>query len=1007
MVLALPLLAWSAQDPQAEFAREALAAIAAGDDVRLGELVHERPYRARVLGHELLWEALRAGAGDTRPLAAAQRLARALEEAPADDVEIDVADVVARVRSLDAEERVRQRELDRAFFAATAALRGGDRSAVDREAGLAAEAAQELALPYLELRARRLQAEGLRNEPGFRDALLSVLELERALGLWTEEALDLATLAEVEVLEGRLVEAAGRLERAESLARRTRDPERAVELVARRGLVLANLGRFEAARELLTAAHAHFESGARGAEVAEVATLLGELAGGAGRYEEALARFAEAVRAARAAGDARREARATLRLAGTCSELGLVTEAEDALGRALAVLREHELVPELEHGLLARGLVELDAGRPREALDTFEALEPREGGGALYAEARRLSGAAHLLLGEAQAAEGAFRAALAAWSADPLKNAWARTGLGDALFLQGMRTEAEREYRTALEAAAGVSSLERGWRARVGLGRCAEAGGRNESALEHFTLAIEEIEALRDLLAAPALRARWLGNKLEPYQRGARLLARSGRLDEAYRWAEAAKARTLLEVAARPLAPQREIRGQDERRTSLARARLEAAESGARLLELQLGALPSTPASAGTREELVGRLRAARSEQASARLELELADPRGALLLGLSQAPGLGEAQAALRADERLLHYVIGGEFAALFVVSPYGARFVELGTDEGELQALVQRLLEPIERLRRGRLGLATLGFDVHAAEELERLLIKPVRAELAGCHTLWVVPEGPLRRLPFALLVRAREKRPVDPSRLFAQYAGCRFLIEDAAVGHLPSAGLLRASRPSGAETRACLVVADPEPRPRDALELARSATEARAVAAHLAPAPVRLLLGSEAGEARVKQALAGARVAHFATHGLLDDRRPAYSRLALAPGEGEDGWLHAYEIEELSLAAERVVLAACETLGQAGRGEGLLGLARSFLQAGARSVVASAWAVDDQATAELMQHYLAALAGGEEPVAALRSAQVALLRGPGRPGLLYLHPYFWGAFQHVGAR
>jgi CHAT domain-containing protein len=366
--------------------------------------------------------------------------------------------------------------------------------------------------------------------------------------------------------------------------------------------------------------------------------------------------------------------------------------------------------------------------------------------------------------------------------------------------------------------------------------------------------------------------------------------------------------------------------------------------------------------------------------------------------------------RAGLREEELLLEYLVGPEGCALIALCPAGARFVELAADEAGLAARIAELLDPIEELRSGRLDLATLGFDARAAEELHRLLLDPVRAELERCSRLWIVPDGPLRRLPFGLLVGAREKRPVDPARLFAQYEGCRFLVEERALAHLPSAGLIvagaRVGAAAGRDSSAldCLVLADPSPMPSGSVQLAWARAEARAVADGSAGG-VRLLLGPEASEQRFRELGPGARVLHLATHGQLDDRRPAFSRLALAPDEGQDGWLHAHEVEGLALGAERVVLSACETLGQAGNGEGLLGLSRAFLQAGARSVVAAAWPVDDQATAELMEHYRRALAAGETPIAALRTAQVALLRGPGREGMAYAHPYFWGAFQHLG--
>ena len=370
-----PTRAFAPQDEQARFAEEALAAVAVEDDVLLGALVREQPHRARLLGHELLWEALRAGSADARPLAAARRLAGVLEAERLAPVERDLGAAVARLATLDADQRARQRELDRAFFAAMAALARGERDAAGRDAALAAEGARALELPYLEMRARRLAAECLRNGDGLRDALLRVTELERALGLWSEEVADLEALAEVELQEGRLAEAEGRLERAAKLARGIGAEERAIELAGRRGAVLANLGRFEAAHELLSTALAHFEARGRAAEAVETSMLLGELASGAGDYEEALARFAGARRTARAAGDARGEARAATRLAGAHSELGRVADAEDALEGARALVQRADLALERKHWILARGLVQLDAGAARQALAALASLE--------------------------------------------------------------------------------------------------------------------------------------------------------------------------------------------------------------------------------------------------------------------------------------------------------------------------------------------------------------------------------------------------------------------------------------------------------------------------------------------------------------------------------------------------------------------------------------------------------------------------------------------------------
>lgn len=145
---------------------------------------------------------------------------------------------------------------------------------------------------------------------------------------------------------------------------------------------------------------------------------------------------------------------------------------------------------------------------------------------------------------------------------------------------------------------------------------------------------------------------------------------------------------------------------------------------------------------------------------------------------------------------------------------------------------------------------------------------------------------------------------------------------------------------------------------------------------------------------------------RVIHFATHGLLDSAHPELSGLALSmvdeSGQGQDGYLRLNEIYNLRLNADLVVLSACQTgLGKEIRGEGLIGLTRGFMYAGAPRVVASLWQVNDAATAELMKRfYRGMLKNGLRPAASLRAAQLELMARPA-----WRSPYFWSAFVIQG--
>ena len=145
---------------------------------------------------------------------------------------------------------------------------------------------------------------------------------------------------------------------------------------------------------------------------------------------------------------------------------------------------------------------------------------------------------------------------------------------------------------------------------------------------------------------------------------------------------------------------------------------------------------------------------------------------------------------------------------------------------------------------------------------------------------------------------------------------------------------------------------------------------------------------------------------RYVHFATHGFLNSTHPELSGVVLSmvdeSGAPQNGFLRAHELFNLHLPAELVVLSACQTgLGKEVRGEGLVGLTRGVMYAGARRVVVSLWNVSDEATAELMaRFYRGMLKEGQRPAAALRAAQVEMWKKK-----QWEQRYYWAAFMLQG--
>ena len=183
--------------------------------------------------------------------------------------------------------------------------------------------------------------------------------------------------------------------------------------------------------------------------------------------------------------------------------------------------------------------------------------------------------------------------------------------------------------------------------------------------------------------------------------------------------------------------------------------------------------------------------------------------------------------------------------------------------------------------------------------------------------------------------------------------------------------------------------------------------SRREAMAVASLVPAADVLVALDFEASRERaMSPAMAEYTIVHFATHSLLNHEHPELSGVVLSlvdeRGQAQNGFLRLQDIYNLRLPAEMVVLSACQTaMGKALAGEGLLGLARGFMYAGSRRVIASLWPVDEVATSELMdEFYRALLKERRRPGDALRKAQLVMASRQ-----RWRAPYYWAGFVIQG--
>lgn len=728
----------------------------------------------------------------------------------------------------------------------------------------------------------------------------------------------------------------------------------------------------------------------------------------AGRYREALEVHEAYLRLQRRRGDPRSEALALNELGIDYRHFGRFDDAAEAYREALAIYRDARNREGMAIVLYNLANVQLDMGRREEALallsrslEHAEAIDHTYGRGLLHnnlgklhleagnlADARRHLERARALhrnaglayggtvglthLGRLEQEEGRPDAARRA-----LLRGLARAdsaGLGrqraDALtLLSRVEREADRPDRAvryaeaALAAADSLRDPEARYEALVALGAAREAAG-GEGALAAYRRAVGLLESWRGRLALGDLRPGVTAPRLEAHEGAIRILLADGRAGEAFRMAESARARLLLDLLAdRPAAEPPATRVDSLRSALRNRYRqLRGADEAERpALEADLSRLAAAleAAEAGAGE---GSSRRGRS--------VRRARPVG---------PG-PVRERLLRPGIALLAYFWGERRVYGWRVSPDGIRVRELGPADS-MAATVGFL--------RSALRDPAAGIDWRpAARRLYDRLVAPLRP---GVGDLLVVPDGPLAALPFEVLPSGPgDRRPLGLLRR---------------VTYGPSASVLLAL--SGADaaeagpergTARALVLAGTEPPPGDdglpALPHARE--EARRVASTF---PSSTLLSGE--DATVERWLAADpgnhRYLHFATHARVDERWPGRSHLVLA-----DGPLDLPTIRELDLEADLVTLSGCETgLGPRVPGEGVLGLAHAFLSAGARGVLATLWRVRDPSAARFMEVFYRHLRERRTPAEALRAARRAFVESGGDDA----HPARWAPYVLVG--
>ncbi len=410
--------------------------------------------------------------------------------------------------------------------------------------------------------------------------------------------------------------------------------------------------------------------------------------------------------------------------------------------------------------------------------------------------------------------------------------------------------------------------------------------------------------------------------------------------------------------------------------------------------------------------------------------EIRRNNPRYSALVAPRTLSAAEVQKELLDPDTALIEYWLGSEHSYAWLVTQTIHRRVRAAGAGGHRECRATCLCGARRAQRGARANPCRSGRIVcrrrtrtfeNLSGELSRILLGPIKG-LGRWRSLWVVSDGALEYLPFAALpipgtreplvvtheierltsgsiiaemrdeIRARREAPLN----VAIIADPVFRADDERLHNL-------VSRQAGDPPRAAADV--------DLFNLPRlyfSRSEADAITA-VGNGKSREILGFDASRAEVmRQTLRDFRVVHFATHALLDSKTPELSGLVLSMvdrgGRPQDGFLRLHEIYNLRLNADLVVLSACRTaLGAEVRSEGMIGLTRGFMYAGAPQVMASLWGIRDNATTSFMtQFYQELLLRHQRPASALRTAQLAMRNDP-----RWRQPYYWAAFTVQGAR
>ncbi|OPX35404.1 hypothetical protein B1H10_01295, partial [candidate division KSB1 bacterium 4484_188] len=668
-------------------------------------------------------------------------------------------------------------------------------------------------------------------------------------------------------------------------------------------------------------------------------SMIGQIYYLYGAYRKTLLSYNQSLLIARRCGDKRREAGTINDLGALYSFLGEPAQGIKYFKRALNLFRNLSVNRRTILTLYNIGLAYNDLHEYTTALDYFDqALRLNEKRGFLPFQRLMFTGIAetNLRLKKFQLALDYFHQALNICQQvkDVAMQAYILRNLGSIYHQQGMYKKAITYHQQSLDIGSKIGDAQIIWEAQTGLGSDYAKSGESDKAIRHFANAIAIFDSIRKDLNIQSLGNSFLEDKYEAYPSVIELLARKQDYRRAFQFAEKYKAKTLLDLLS----------------------------SGQFLLQRLL---PDS------------------------------------ILFEFGQ----------IRSQFEYLHSALSEESAA---TQPDESAIIEYNRKISELELKKISLINWVKQHKkdyyqlvsadsaaRARIWNANLAdFSIPPAHRLFRALLKPLQPLLNNYSRLIIIPDDLLYYLPFEMLVS-------DTTGIQNRYdfSRAKFLTRQFDISYVSAVSLLNhAHHGKGDRRETILAFGNPslprklqktdsinpaveeDKRTRALSPLPYSEDEVKEIASVLSGFKTRVFTGSRATESVYRKSAPRFQVLHFATHFLVNDEAPLYSSIVLAPDKRskEDGFLHTYEVFDLPLNADLVVLSACNTaLGKLNKGEGLIGVTRGFQYAGVPSAVISLWEVDDQSTNQIMKYFYRNLKKGFNKSRALRLAKVTYLK------------------------